>query len=350
MRKVGGKETKRHVLVDGNNLIYRAYYVNVENRINSRLPLMSSPDGYPTGVIYGSLDMLANWLYSIPDITKISVFFDGHSKRRKELDPTYKSNRTGGPGLKLQTTHTSQNQLERTLRDGYLATGEVDILAHLLGLLGCDVYHHPEEEADDLIASFCKLNPDSIRFIVSSDKDFFQLLSDPRIICYVPGLDGDRFFDTEKSTKYWTKFNKGNHPAVPPTHVRMFKALCGDTSDAVKGIERLRKKVAVPLCHHTSVDELYATGLPGFSDSEKEKATIMLEKIRVNYELVGLNSSVDTSTCLRPLEKNYGMGNLILQDLGINSIDMNAFRDTPVQVPRQENPPGIPTESWLLDI
>ena len=349
MRRPGGLE--RHVLVDGNNLIHRAYYAYVNSRYERGEPLLSGPGGYPTGVIYGSLFMLSSWLYSIPDITKISIFFDGYSKRRKTLDPEYKSNRdlNSDRGLKL-TSSSSAVCLNKVLLDGYSSSSEVDTLSHIFSLLGCDVYHDPNEEADDLIASFCRSNRDSVRVIVSADKDFFQLLVDPRVACYVPGIDGDRFFDAEKSAKHWARMNKGSHPAVLPSHVRMFKALCGDSSDGIHGVERLRKKVAVSLCHHQSIDDLYASGLPGMSPSERDKAVLMRDRIRLNYDLVGLDESIDLSSRIRePGRPSFSLAtNILHQDLGIMSVDILPFK-IGVSIPLQ-SPEPIPRESWLSDI
>lgn len=355
MRRVGGEETKRHVLVDGNNLIYRAYYAYVESRIHNGKPLLSGPGGYPTGVVYGSLSMLSSWLYSISDITKISVFFDGYPKRRKTIYPEYKANRdsTSNSGLRL-TNKSATVDMNKKLLDGYEASGEVDILSHIFSLLGCDVYHHPEEEADDLIASFCKLNQESIRFIISSDKDFFQLLTDNRIICYIPGVDGG-FYDAEKSTQRWAKMNKGKHPAIPPSSVRMFKTLCGDSSDGIFGISRLRKKVAANLCQYANIDDLYKGNLNDMSSSERENLLSSVDKVRLNYELVGLNDFIDLSTCIRETGKdNFTVATSILnQDLGISHMDISPFKLGTSQVKMNLSsslPETIPMDAWLREI
>jgi len=352
MRRPGGPEVERHVLVDGNNLVHRAYYAYVQSRFAKGEPLLSGPDGYPTGVIFGSLSMLSNWLYSIPDITKISVFFDGYSKRRKTLDPKYKSNRESSDnnGLKLFDPSLTGVRFGKILRDGYSASCEIDVLAHILSLLGCDIYHDHNEEADDLIASFCRSHPDSVRVIVSADKDFFQLLVDPRVVCYIPGIDGDRFFDAERSTAYWTKYNKGNHPAVPPTHVRMFKTLCGDSSDCIQGVERLRKKVAINFCHHQSIDDLYSSGFPGMSASELIKVMAMRERIDLNYNLVGLDDSIDLKLCIKEAGRSeFSVAtDIIKHDLCIMSVDVNPFKIGGVSAPGI--PETIPMESWLLDL
>lgn len=353
MRRPGGSEVKRHVLVDGNNLIHRAYYAYVQSRYEKGEPLLSGPGGYPTGVIFGSLSMLSSWLYSISDITKISIFFDGYSKRRKLLDPTYKSNRDSTDhGLKLVDS-SSNIRFGKTLRDGYASSCEIDALAHVFSLLGCDVYHNHNEEADDLIASFCKHHPDSVRVIVSADKDFFQLLVDPRIICYIPGVDGDRFFDAERATSHWSRLNKGKHPAVPPTHVRMFKALCGDSSDHIKGVERLRKKIAINFCHHRNVDDLYSNGFPGASESELNKIMAMRDRIRLNHDLVGLDDSIDLSLCIREVgHPDFTTAlDIIRQDFDIMSVDVNSFKiGGGSNITASAVPESIPMDSWLLDL
>ena len=341
MRAVGGLETRRNVLVDGNNLVHRAYYAFVESRLKEGKPLLCSPGGFPTGVVYGFLSMLSSWLYDIPSPTSVSVFFDGVPSRRLSMDPEYKAGRDAH-GLRMEVS----NAQSLMLRDGREVRGELELLAAVLQLLGCDVYHHPQEEADDLIASYVRSKPGEIHIIVSADRDFFQLLTNPRVVCYLPGIDGDRFFDAERSGHHWAKLNKGKHPVVPPTHVRMFKALCGDTSDAIHGVERLRKRVAVPLCHHTNVDDLYATGLPGFSDVEREKAVAARERVRTNYDLVGLNDLIDLSWCLRPGSADIPAAkDVCREDLGMESLDFSSFRMGPTPVPAP-----IPVERWLLDI
>lgn len=344
MRTIGGLETKRHVLVDGNNLLHRTHYAFVQARKERGEAPLSNRSGFPTGLIYGFLSTLASWLHDIPNISDISVFLDGYSKRRKELDPSYKANRdsTDGPNL-----YSGLEHLSCTLQDGFQSSNELEILAHVLKLLGCNIYHHPTEEADDVIASFCKKYPETVRIIVSSDKDFFQLLQDPRVICYVPGHGKDRFFDAERSADYWKNL-KSVGVRVPPTHVRMFKTLCGDSSDGVVGVKRLRKKVAIELCHHTSVDDVAAADLSGFSKSEHERFLESLDRLRTNYELVGFNESVDLGECLESEPADFALARrIVTEDLAITTIDTSPFRvgsnKMPVHAP-------LPIPDWLADL
>ncbi len=224
MRKIGGLETRRNILVDGNNLIHRAYFAWVESRAREGLPPLVAPKSkYPTGILEGSFSMLSSWLCSMNEPTRVSVFFDGVPKRRLELDPSYKGDRDfADRGLKLSDPSKTGVRHPICLRDGFEAGCEIDVLAHLFSLLDCDVYHDPDEEADDLIASFIKIRPDEMHVIVSDDKDFFQLLVNPRVVIYRPGSKDERFFDAEKATNHWKKFGGGSHLAVPVSQVRMF--------------------------------------------------------------------------------------------------------------------------------
>jgi len=346
MRHIGGSETKRHVLVDGNNVLQRAFYVFVEARLKQGMPLHSGPKGYPTGVIYGFLSFLSSWLYEMQPISTISIFFDGTPARRRELDPKYKIKREESKhDLKLGAFDTVKIPLK--LRDGFEAESDIAVLSHLLQLLGCDVYHHPKEEADDLIATFCKQKAGEVRIIVSDDKDFFQLLTDPRVVTFRPGSKDHRFVDAAASEEVWGRLLKGKHPRVPCGQVRMFKTLCGDSSDDIVGVPLLRKRIAMTVCHLPTVEDVYASGMPQFSNSERTKAIENQERVKRNWELVGLKDDLDLSESFFANQRNYPLAvDICREDLLIIGLDLGPFR--PPQSDSQHEP--LPLESWLTDI
>lgn len=356
MRRVGGGETARHVLVDGNNVLHKAHYVFVESRLSRGLPLLSTPDGFPTGVIHGFLDMLGSWLRDMAPFTSLNVFFDGRPTRRKAADSGYKAGRDESSVRNARMSDASGPP--RQLPGGAVVRNELEALAHVLPLLGASVYHHPDEESDDLIASFCASRPEAVKVIVSSDKDFFQLLSDPRTVCYVPGSDGDRFYDAERSAQYWERL-KSVRLRIEPRQVRMFKALCGDSSDAIRGVPKLRKKAALPLCHLGSIDEVLRSGLPGFSTAERETTASMADRLRLNLELVSLRTDIDLSGCLTsaPAPDPVAARHILAEGLHMASFDPSPFSGEPqtpyVAVARKEPEaamPPIPLDPWLSDI
>lgn len=277
----------KNILIDGGNIIHRAFHAFV-NREDGRK--FASDSGYPIGMIYGPLSMLADWLPKVSPnkFSSIGFFCDGHPTRRREMDPEYKRRDPSGLSDMVKTP------IE--LIDGYEASNEIDVLLHILRLLGVSVFFDKDEEADDLIASFVREHSDDVNVIVSSDKDFFQLLTNPRVAIYIPGI---RTIDAEASEEYWASLQKGKHPKVSAASVRMFKTLCGDPSDNIPGIPRLRKKVAATVSDSPTVtlDKLKNTDWPGFSDLERERAREMFDRLKLNWELVGL---VDTL----PLKKD----------------------------------------------
>jgi len=307
---------ERNVLVDGNNLIHRSHAVFVKAKAPDEL--MTAPSGYPTGFIYGVFSMLSDWLSEIANPTRMVFFLDGRPSRKLALDPDYKrkDDAEARPGSTAASVRLS---------DGFEASTEMDVITHLLSLLGVDVYHHPEEEADDLIASFVRQHFEAMNVVISSDTDFYQLLAwSDRIVLFRPGTGASRFYDAEKAEEHLLKKFKVR---VPPENVRMFKALTGDSSDGIVGIPRVRKKVVAPLCRHSSVDELYATGLPGLSKAEREKAEALKDRIRTNYELIGLNDSLDLSGALTKSSPDFEAASKILRDdLGITTVFPHSFK------------------------
>jgi 5'-3' exonuclease len=99
----------------------------------------------------------------------------------------------------------------------------------------CSVLHHPQLEADDLIAGWVQNHPDSDHVIISTDGDFAQLIA-PNVKQY-NGVSGvttthEGYFD-EKGKP--VKDNKTGLPkAAPDPEWLLFeKCMRGDTSDNI---------------------------------------------------------------------------------------------------------------------
>jgi len=349
MRQVGGGETQRNVLVDVNNLLYRAYFAFVKSREapeSGLRPLVARlPDGngsfldMDTGVIQGSLQILSSWLYDVQRPTRIVAFFDGLPARRTAVFPDYK--KRDKDDVK-QSVHIESGESVVQLRDGTKVSGPVSALAHVFRLIGCDVYHHPGEEADDLIATFVRKNPDAVNVIISSDKDFFQLVGG-RTVVYRPGPEKPRLHDAERVEDTMEKRYKVR---VKPSEIRMFKALTGDSSDGIPGVHGLRKKSAHPVCHLASVSEVYDSGMPTFSKGEREKALAVRSQVELNFQLVSFYDDLDLSACLKPEIGDFSLAAKILrEDLSLMDVDLLPFR-----VGRHAVRPISSTPDWLSDV
>jgi len=339
----------RHILIDGNNLLHRAFHVFVAVSAEDELcgrqahqQRFESDSGYPTGMIYGPLSMLADWMPALGRFNAIHFFNDGSPTRRRALDPTYKQREPDRASL------GDLPDREIKLPDGFEAKNEVQVLMHLLQLLGVNVYWDPNEEADDLIASFIRKHQDDVHVIVSSDKDFFQLLTNPRVVVYRPGASGPRLLDAEGASAHWATLNKGKHPPIPAEHVRMFKSLCGDASDSIVGIHRLRKKIAAAVCGSESVDKLMADDWPGFSDTERLHAREFADRIKLNWQLVGLFDDLPVEP-LRSVRPDVEVAEQVLNLLNIR-LDMSFLTPGQERMRVADVPAKVLGDDWMNSI
>ena len=210
-------EGSRTLLIDGLNLFFR----------NFAMMNMVNPDGIHIGGLGGFFRSLGAMIRQTqPD--KVYVIFDGASSttNRKNLVPEYKSGRNEQRVTNwevfdsLADEHDSKvDQIVRVIQ--YLKTLPVKTLIL------------DKVEADDIIAYLCnKLpnQPNDKLFIVSSDKDFLQLVNQ-NVIVYRP---------MEK--KYYTEDVMREKYKMPAKNFILYKTLLGDNSDKIKGVKGLGEK------------------------------------------------------------------------------------------------------------
>jgi len=215
-----GEETvegERFLLIDGLNLFFR----------NFAMMNMVNPDGVHIGGLGGFFRSLGAEIRRI-NPTQVYVVFDGagSANNRKNIIPEYKSGRdtqriTNWDAFDdLEDEHDAKvDQMVRIIQ--YLKT---------LPVKTCSI---DKVEADDIIAHLSRILPQNENdksFIVSSDKDFLQLVS-KNCIVYRPM---EKEFYTEQTVidKY----------KITPQNFIIHKTLLGDSSDKVKGVKGLGEK------------------------------------------------------------------------------------------------------------
>ena len=144
-------------LIDGNSLLFRAYY-----GVHSRL---TRSDGTPTGAVYGFLNMILPVLGAAkPDDSFVCVFDASRISFRQSIYPEYKANRDETPADLITQSY---------------------MVRECMTAIGMPVLCIPGVEADDVIATlarrFCDMH-DKTR-IITSDKDLMQLVS-PCVFLY----------------------------------------------------------------------------------------------------------------------------------------------------------------------
>lgn len=203
----------RVMIFDGLNLFIRNWSAN---------PLMND-DGEPYGGVVGSLKSLSS-VIKLFSPTRVIVVFDGKggSDKRKKIYTGYKEDRNNN---KLRINRQYEGMLSdaeelQLMRDQFIAF--VDILNHLPV---CTMIFDGIE-ADDVIAYISKnLSNNSQTYIVSSDKDFLQLVDDSTFV-YSPTKKKLYDINTVRS-----EYN------IYPNNLALFRALDGDKSDNVPGVK-----------------------------------------------------------------------------------------------------------------
>jgi len=97
------------------------------------------------------------------------VFATEGKSWRKAFYPPYKKNR--------EVARQAQTQAEKEESE-MLLSAYSSLIEFLREKTNTSVLHHPEAEADDLIARFIALHPEDEIIIVSSDTDYYQLVNE----------------------------------------------------------------------------------------------------------------------------------------------------------------------------
>jgi DNA polymerase-1 len=207
----------RVLLIDGLNLFFRNFAMM--NIVNSQ--------GVHVGGLGGFMRSLGSLINQIQP-TSVFVVFDGmgSSTNRKNLLPEYKS----GRNLARITNWEVFEDLED--EDDAKITQIVRI-AHYLKCLPVKTVAIDKAEADDIIAYYSDILPKkygSKCFIVSSDKDFIQLINDD-VTVYRP-----------IEREYYTKSTVEEKFGVLADNFILYKMLLGDNSDKIPGVKGLGAK------------------------------------------------------------------------------------------------------------
>ncbi|MDR0944353.1 MAG: DNA polymerase I [Ruminococcus sp.] len=230
--------------VDGNSLMYRAFY-GIKSNLTSR-------DGIPTGAVTGFFNILLG-VMDKNGFDHIAVAFDRKEPTfRKEKFAEYKAGRKPMPD-------------ELVTQMGYIK----DIIKAMgITLIECAGY-----EADDIIgtlASETSRNGGSC-YILTGDRDALQLINENTIV----------LLQTMKGIVTYTEavFEEEYH--FPAINLIDLKALMGDTSDNYLGVKGIGEKTAKSLIeNYKTIDNLYAE----LEDGNLSETKSVLSKLEAGKE------------------------------------------------------------------
>ena len=311
-----------HILIiDAMNMLIRSF---------SLLKAMN-PDGHHIGGLVGFLRSLG-YVTRIFDPTRVIVVWDGKggSANRKNINPDYKAQRATSRITHWGLYDTKEQETEALIGQLYRVQDYIECLPmHQIGM--------EKLEADDIIAYLAKRAGKAGKkvTIVSSDKDFFQLI-DKNIEVYAP---------VKKKT-----FNHSNivdEIKVLPENYNIVKALLGDHSDNLTGVKGLGIKTILSEWKSFTYDSL--ASLQDVWDHcetqlEQDKPKKIFakiihnwDKVLTNFQLMDLHRSVLDEKEINFIEET-------LQD-SIPDLQTGAF----LHLLDQDKIEGITknTEGWL---
>lgn len=213
-----GESVKTLTIIDTFGFFFRLYYAMSSLKTN---------DGKPSGMIHGFANFIANLKQDFNSDYIVFALDSGSKTFRNDIDPNYKANRSQAP---------------KELKE------QLPICIDMIEKMGLCSLRVDGYEADDIIASFIKNNPQNDLFIkvVTHDKDLYQLISD-RVNIYSPAKK--ELYDRDGCYEKY---------GVYPEQVRDFLALTGDSADNIPGVKGIGDKGAKKLLDEFgSIENLY---------------------------------------------------------------------------------------------
>ena len=248
---------KKLLLIDGNSIMNRAFYGIMGNK-------MLSVDGRPTNALYGFLSILFKNIEEVePDYMLIAFDSKTAADVRKKMYDGYKKNR-----------HSTPEELREQMPE----------IKEILKAMNITYVELADFEGDDILGTAAKKfsNSDVTSYILSGDRDLFQLIQD-NIIVRIPrtkmGKTETEIYDVEK-----VKEENG----LLPEDLIQVKALMGDSSDEIPGAPGVGPKTATELIQkYKTLENLYAA-LDDESENSNFKPKVR-ESLTNNKDLVYLS-------------------------------------------------------------
>ena len=241
---------KELFLIDGNSLVYRAFFALPES--------IATSGGQPTNAIFGFASMLVKLLTEYGQKPTI-VVWDAGASGRKELYPEYKGDRPSRPDLlREQFPHFTP-------------------LVEAFGYMNVSAEGY---EADDVIATLARRAREhgTEVMIVTGDRDTFQMVEDGvRVMATGRGITDTKVYDRQAVIDRY---------GIPPESIPDFYGLKGDTSDNIPGVPGIGDKTAAQLLQQFGDLESILANVDQISGAKrKENLVNHAEDARVSKQL-----------------------------------------------------------------
>ena len=278
---------KKIVLVDGNNLMFRAYYATAYTG-----KIMTNSKGFPTNALYGFVNMI-NKIIQEEKPEYMAVAFDIGKTFRHDEYQDYKAGRSKTPDeLKLQMPKSRE------------------MLEHM-GIKHLELEGY---EADDIIGTLARMadeDPEWDALLVTSDHDYLQLITDVVNI---------KLLKQKGFVKYNPKTFFEEYGIIPPRVVDL-KAIMGDSSDNIPGVKGIGEKGALKLLHeYETLDGIYEH-IDEIKGSTHEKLVNDKEQAYFSYKLATIDKNAPIEVEFEDLKYDGEFYSLVKTNLKETKLD-----------------------------
>lgn len=245
------KERPKLMVLDGNSLIYRAFYA---------IPLLTTSEGQFTNAVYGFVNMLMKILAEEKPQCVAVAFDKGKVTFRNEQFADYKGHRKATPD---------------ELRPQFALAKQV------LKAMNIPIYELEGFEADDLIGTVTRLSEEEgfHNLIVTGDRDTLQLISpDTEVILTKKGITEVEKYDAGKVHERYS---------LTPLQIIDLKGLMGDSSDNIPGVPGVGEKTALKLLvEYGSIENIY--------EHLENLSPKLRQKLEENHDMAFLSKNLAT--------------------------------------------------------
>jgi DNA polymerase-1 len=273
MKKKENKLTKKLMVIDAQNQFIRAYIVD---------PSLST-NGSPIGGLKGFMKIMNKLCREIkPDAVAVVWDGEGGSQKRKSMNKDYKAGRKPPRLNRYDDILTEEEKYANRIWQQVRAIEYINNTPIMQ-------FYVPLVEADDVISYIVGLShyTEWNKVIVSSDKDFIQLLGEDTLL----------FRPTQKEV-----LNKNRileKYKIHPNNFALARALVGDKSDNLKGVQGVGlSTVAKRFPFLSEEKEYYIDDLLEVASEEVEKSKLRVygkileaeDVVRLNYKIMQLGA------------------------------------------------------------
>lgn len=257
----------RMMLIDGNNLLFRMFF-GMPNKIYDS-------NG---ALIHGTIGFIGSLIKMIKEYEPdyMIVIFDSEIPSEKYKDKNYKKNRI----IDYSNMPDEENPFS-----------QLPNIKECLRYMGISYIEKEKCEADDVIATICKIYKNTMQeiIIVSTDKDYFQLVNN-KINVLSPRGKKSILYNTEKIKE---KFG------ILPNQYICYSSLVGDKSDNIPGISGIGRVTASNLIkEYNNIENIYEN-LENLKPGVLKKLEGKFDSIMNNVYLITMNSELNIDIQLK---------------------------------------------------